>query len=340
MKVCVISTTVLPCPPSGYAGLEMIAYLQAKGLAERGHKVLLVAPIGSKPPPGVELHGTTLRESEKQAYSGYWQRLPGFDVIIDNSWEKWAYMLKIEGKLKAPVLGVIHAPANTMYQKAPPIPKPCIVAISKDQASDAESIWNVKTRVAYNGVDTDFYKAPLGSVRSDRYLFLARMSTIKGPDIAVDLADKLQFGLDLVGDDKITGEPELAAKIRARAVGNIVYHGGQPREKCVEFFSTRKALLHPNLRFKEPFGLSPCEAMSCGMPVIAFDHGAMRETIKHGETGFLVKTVQEMEQLIKDDACRSISEDACRAQAEKFSFKVMADTYDALCKEAADSGGW
>jgi glycosyltransferase involved in cell wall biosynthesis len=340
MKVCVISTTVLPCPPAGYSGLEMVAYLQAKTLAERGHKVLLVAPIGSKPPPGVELHGTTMREGEKQAYSGYWQRLPGFDVIIDNSWEKWAYMLKIEGKLNAPVLGVIHAPASTMYQKAPPVEKPCIVAISKDQASDAESIWKVKTRVAYNGIDTDFYKAPLGSVRNDRYLFLARMSTIKGPDIAVNIAEKLQIGLDLVGDDKITGEPDFAEKIKARAVGKIVYHGGQSREKCVEFFSTRKVLLHANLRFREPFGLAPVEALSAGMPVIAFDNGAMRETIVHGVTGFLVKTEQEMEQLVKDDACRSISEDACRAQAEKFSVKVMGDTYNALCTEARDTGGW
>ena len=49
--------------------------------------------------------------------------------------------------------------------------------------------------------------------------------------------------------------------------------------------------------YREPFGLAPVEAQLCGMPVIAWDNGAMRETIKHGETGFLVKTQQEMEDL-------------------------------------------
>lgn len=340
MKVCVISTTILPCPPEGYSGLEQLAYLQAKGLAERGHQVLLVAPIGSKPPPGVSLHGTTMRESEKQAYSGYWQKLPEFDAIIDNSWEKWSYMLKIEGKLKAPVLGVIHAPANTMYAKAPPLPKPCIVAISKDQAAAASECWGVSARVVYNGVDLDFYKAPFGSVRSDRYLFLARMSSIKGPHIAVALAETLKFGLDLVGDDKITGEPDYAQQLRTRCVGGIAYHGGVNRDKCVEYFSTRKALLHMNKTYREPFGLAPVEALACGMPVIAFDNGAMRETIKHGETGFIVKDESEVEKLIKDDAVSTIKPKACRDWAAQFSYKAMIDGYETACKDAIDSGGW
>jgi glycosyltransferase involved in cell wall biosynthesis len=314
----------------------MITYLQAKGLAERGHQVLLVAPIGSKSPPGVTLHGTTMRESEKQAYSGYWQKLPEFDVILDSSWEKWSYMLKIEGKLKAPVLGVIHAPANTMYAKAPPIAKPCIVAISKDQAAAASECWGVSTRVVYNGVDIDFYKAPFGSVRSNRYLFLARMSSIKGPHIAVALAEKLKFGLDLVGDDKITGEPDYAQQLRTRCVGGIVYQGGVNRDKCVEFFSTRKALLHMNQTYREPFGLAPVEANSCGMPVIAFDNGAMRETIKQGETGFIVKSEAEVEELIKSDAVSTIKPKACREWASQFSYTAMIDAYEKACKEAID----
>lgn len=257
-------------------------------------------------------------------------------VCCHNSWEKWSYMLKIEGKLKAPVLGVIHAPANTMYAKAPPLPKPCIVAISKDQAAAASECWGVSARVVYNGVDLDFYKAPFGSVRSDRYLFLARMSSIKGPHIAVALAEKLKFGLDLVGDDKITGEPDYAQQLRTRCVGGIVYQGGVNRDKCVEYFSTRKALLHMNQTYREPFGLAPVEANSCGMPVIAFDNGAMRETIKQGETGFLVKSEAEVEQLIKDDAVSTIKPKACREWASQFSYTAMIDGYIKACEEAID----
>ena len=44
MKICVISTTVISCPPSGYAGLEMVSWLCANGLKAKGHEVMLVAP--------------------------------------------------------------------------------------------------------------------------------------------------------------------------------------------------------------------------------------------------------------------------------------------------------
>lgn len=339
MKIAVISTTIMKCPPTGYSGLEMIAWQQAKGLAEKGHSVLLVAPVGSTVPNGVELHGTTLGESEKQAYSGYWQRLRDYDCIIDSSWEKWSYILKMEGRLPAPILGVIHAPAHTMYQVAPPVPKPCIVAISKDQASAASEIWGIDTRVAYNGIDLDFYKSN-GATRSDKYLFLARMSRIKGAHLAVEIARSCGVPLDLVGDDKITGEPEYAQALREQAVGNIKYVGGVSRAETVSFYSSGLAMLHMVQTFREPFGLAPVEAQACGMPVIAFDNGAMRETVKHGETGFIVQSVDEAVGLIKTDAVRSIKSEACRKWASQFSIQAMVDRYEILCKEALETGGW
>jgi glycosyltransferase involved in cell wall biosynthesis len=339
MKIAVISTTVLPCPPPGYGGLEAIAYHCAVGLARRGHQVLLIAPNTSPAIPGVEIHGTTQGESEQAAFGGYWHRLVNnVDAVIDHSWNKWSYMLKVEGKLRAPVLGVLHAPAHTMYQQAPPILLPCLVAISEDQAAHVRELWGVPARVAYNGIDLNHYAAKPGITRGDRYLFLARISTIKGPHIAVDLARQLRFGLDIVGDDTITGEPALAQRVRALAVNNIAYHGPCSREKAVDWFSQAKALLHPAFPFREPFGLSPVEAQAAGCGVIASDHGALRETIKHGETGFLCKTPEEMAEYIKTDAVRSIRPEACRENASRFSLQAMTLRYEALCQEAIEVG--
>ena len=47
------------------------------------------------------------------------------------------------------------------------------------------------------------------------------------------------------------------------------------------------------------------EAMSLGRPVLAFDHGAAPEIIKHGKTGWLVEPTTEglikgLEQVIKN----------------------------------------
>lgn len=346
MKIAIISSTVLPClplddPQNGYNGLEQIVWSLSSGLARRGHDVLLVAPTTSKPPPGVTLHGTTQGESEQAAYSGYWQRLPDCQVVIDHSWQKWANILKLEGKLPQPILNVVHAPVNTMYGSPPPTLLPCIVAISKDQASHVSELWGVPARVAYNGIDTSFYAAATtASARSKRYLFLARISTIKGPHLAMDLARKHRFELDMVGDDIFTGEPQLAQRMIALAKNNIAYHGGVSRVRAVEFFSKAKALLHPAFPFREPMGLAPIEAQACGAPVIASDNGALRETVKHGETGFVAKTIEEMAELIKTDAVASISSEACRANAERFTVAKMVDRYEELCAEALDTGGW
>jgi glycosyltransferase involved in cell wall biosynthesis len=39
----------------------------------------------------------------------------------------------------------------------------------------------------------------------------------------------------------------------------------------------------------ESFGLAPLEALSCGVPVVAFRVGGIPESIKHEETGYLVE---------------------------------------------------
>jgi glycosyltransferase involved in cell wall biosynthesis len=340
MKICVISTTIMPCPPSGYSGLEMLAWQQAVGLADKGHKVTLIAPVGSTVPDNVELHQTQIRESERTACSGYWHKLKDFDCIIDNSWEKWAYILKLESKVTVPILGVLHAPVNTMYNSPPPVEKPCLVAISRDQAAHVQEHLKVEAMHCYNGVDTEFYK-PNGRIRSDRYLFLARMSSIKGPDIAVAVAKNCNVGLDVVGDDKLTAEPDLTAFVYNQCTlsPGLRYIGEQPRTECAMWFNRNKALLHPNMRFREPFGLAPVEAQLCGMPVIAWDQGAMRETIKHKETGFLVNSQEEIEELIRTDAVSSINPERCREWAMQFSYEAMVDRYEELCGKAVD-GGW
>ena len=39
----------------------------------------------------------------------------------------------------------------------------------------------------------------------------------------------------------------------------------------------------------EPFGLILLEAMSCGLPVVAFNSGGIPEIVKHESTGFLTQ---------------------------------------------------
>ena len=344
MRIAVISTPVFAVGPSGllgYGGLEHIAWLQAKGLAAKGHTILLAAPEGSSC-PGCEIIGTGAAGTwdEKAFYGSYWQRLADVDVVIDSSWQKWSYVGKEEGWLKAPVLGVCHAPVDTMYRQLPPVEKPCFVCISEDQAAHFTALFSRPVRVAYNGVDLDHYRS-LGVPRTGRYLFLARFSTIKGPSLCQDVCLAAGAELDLVGDTQITGEPEYLEQCRRKADGRrIRIVGGVSRGETVHWYSRARAMLHLNKLFREPFGLAPVESQACSCPVIAWNHGAMRETIKHGETGFLVTSMEEAIDLIRRDAVVGIDRGRCREHVSQFSVQRMVNRYEELCHEAIQTGGW
>lgn len=355
MKLCVISTSIFSVPVSGYSGLEHLAWLQAKGLAERGHEVSLVAPEGSTC-PGVEIisTGPVGQWNELETYSRYWHRLPEFDAVVDNSWNKWSLNLKAEGRLKAPVLTVLHAPVDTMFRTPPPVDRACVVCISEDQRAHYEALFDGReARVCYNGVDPSFYR-PIGLPRSDRFLFLARFSSIKGPDIAIEACLRAGVGLDLVGDSSITNEPDYLNRIKQMAERSIPgwdasrgkqirFVGPATRGECVHWFSQAHALLHPNQRFREPFGLAPCEAMLCQAPVIAFDRGAMRETVDHPAGGKLVRTMDEFVDAVKryaTDPPADADRQACRQRAMRFSVDNMITRYEQLIGEAVNGGGW
>src|ERR1700722_14280790 len=325
MRIMVISTGVFQLPCQNYAGLEVVAYHCAKGLAEKGHEVFLVAPDGSSC-PGVTIIpiGPPGQWGEHQAYNTYWQQLLQVDCVLDHSWAKYSYLIKTEGRMdKIPIIGILHAPVNTMYQKLPDVEKPCFVCISEDQKTHFEALFSKPARRCYNGIDLDFYR-PMSIKRNDRYLFLARFSTIKGPDLAIEVCKDLQLGLDLVGDTSITNEPEYLAKCKAMTDGErIKFVGPATRSGTVKWFSQSHCFLHPNQRFREPLGLAPLESQACGLPVIAWRFGAMSETVCHGETLYLVNLLDKIKQRIQEFEITDGVRKRCRDWASGFSIQRM-----------------
>ncbi len=341
MKIGVVSTPIFRVPVVGYSGLEHLAWQQAKGLAAKGHNVVLFAPDGSEC-PGVTVFpiGPAGQTDEKSAYAKYWPELLKLDVICDNSWQKWPYQLKMEGRLKAPSLAWMHAPVATMINKLPPVEKPCFVCISEDQKLHFEALFGKPAWRCYNGICLETYRST-GVPRTERYLFLGRFSTIKGPDLSIEACIKSGVELDLIGDTSITGEPEFLEKCTRLADDKqIKMVGPVSRGECVWWYSRAKGFTHLNQRFREPFGLAPVEAQACGLPVIAWRYGALPEIVKHGETGFLVDSLDEVVDLLKSDAIHTINRDRCREWASQFSVAAMIDCVEGLCHEAIQTGGW
>jgi glycosyltransferase involved in cell wall biosynthesis len=68
------------------------------------------------------------------------------------------------------------------------------------------------------------------------------------------------------------------------------------------------------------------EAMACGTPTIAFNHGSVPELIENGVSGYIVDSVAEAAEAVS--RVRSISRAACREAFEKrFTARRMAEDY-------------
>ena len=84
---------------------------------------------------------------------------------------------------------------------------------------------------------------------------------------------------------------------------------GLPRERVAEELSHGSIFLFTSL-YQETFGLSLCEAMSCGCACISFDVAGAKAQLEDGDTGILIPTgdVQALREkvnmLIADPECR------------------------------------
>ena len=101
-----------------------------------------------------------------------------------------------------------------------------------------------------------------------------------------------------------------------------------PYRDIVDLMGKARGFLFP-LQWDEPFGLVVIEAMAAGTPVIAYGRGSMPELIKNGETGYLVRSEDEMVAM----ACQTEKFDRARCRAwvaERFSINRMVTGYERL----------
>jgi glycosyltransferase involved in cell wall biosynthesis len=188
--------------------------------------------------------------------------------------------------------------------------------------------------VVPNGIAVERF--PFSRRKGDYLLWLGRICPEKAPHLAIEAARKAGMKLVLAGQvypfsyHRLYFEREVKPLIDAHG-SNVEFVELPTFREKQELLKCAQALLVTSLA-EETSSLVALEAGACGTPVVAFRKGALPEIVRHGYTGFTVRTLAEMVAAIKD--VTEIWPDDCRQYVEtNFSAKTMADGYEQLYTE-------
>lgn len=225
---------------------------------------------------------------------------------------------------KIPILIVIHdflTPLRkVVLKKVREFKNIRFVSISNSQRKPYNQGNFIET--IYHGVDTQKYQ--FNPKPGNYLLFSGRLLYKKGVDVAIRVARKSKTPLKIIGT--INDLSYYNKSIKPYLNKDIQYLGVKSGKQLSSLYQSARALLFP-IKWEEPFGLVMTEAMACGTPAIGFDRGAVREIIKDGKTGFIVKNPKEMVEAVKKIG--QIDRLECRRWVEeKFSIGKMIDEYE------------
>ncbi|HEU4682198.1 MAG TPA: glycosyltransferase [Gemmatimonadales bacterium] len=278
-------------PVHGYGGTQRVVVWLARGLAELGHQVTLLAPEGSHVPEATLI---ALDPSE--------MRRPGFGLtrFLPDSVDILHAHAPLSTPPPHPHVFTLHG--NLGGGRSPP---PNTIFVSADHARRHGG-----TAFVYNGVDPSEFV--FSARKSDYDLFLGRLRSVKGYRWAIEGARRT--GRRLV----VAGGWRLSLHRGLRFVGSV----DGPRK--ADLLAQAACLWMPAL-WDEPFGLTLVEAMMSGTPVLGTRRGALPEIVTK-EVGALGDTLDDLVRL--RDTITSREPKMCRTHAERwFSHRVMAQEY-------------
>jgi glycosyltransferase involved in cell wall biosynthesis len=167
-------------------------------------------------------------------------------------------------------------------------------AISESTRDDlvARGVAPNRVRVIHPGVDSRrFTPGPAGRrSTAPNFLYVGRLKRYKGIGIAIEalaLARRqrpdLRFEIAGTGDHR--GELErLVSRLGLEKA--VTFHGFVSEERKIDLMRWTWANVFPSP--KEGWGITVIEAAACGTPSLASDSPGLRDSVRHGETGFLV----------------------------------------------------
>jgi len=342
MKIAQISSVYLSIPPKTHGGTERIVFELCRQLTRRGHHVELFASGDSKADcvlrsvlpvaTSDDARSTFYLEKEFEARNTYnlYREASRFDLIHAH-WPTLApYFSFFSSTPTLITYAYIEKELHEYYRDH--FPRCIPVCVSRAQAS---MLGDESLPVVYNGVDLD--GVPFNGNPEDFFIAVGRMTPGKGIAEAIRVAKRARARLMIVGPITFHlpwSEKYFREEVRPHIDGDRIRHiDGLPHGELMGMVGRAKAFLFPS-QWDEPFGLAVAEAMAAGTPVLTYPRGSMPELVKHGESGYLVSSEEEMVEAM--GRIDRLDRRRCRKWVEEhFSVEQMVEAYESLYRRIA-----
>jgi len=296
-------------------GAELHLFEIFKRLAARGHRIRLVCSGWPGGPPEATIDGISIcRVASRNGFAlagrGAVRRALAEerpDVVVEDINK---LPLFLAGLTDLPLCAMVpHLFGETAFQEAS-WPAAAVVwlaerplarayrragfhAISESTRDDlvARGVPAERVRVIHPGVDSVRF-TPDAAARSPSpaFLYVGRLKRYKGVDtalraLAVARRTRPDLSLHIAGSGD-HGPALEALAVRLGLGAAVAFHGFVSEAEKLALLRGAWANLFPSP--KEGWGITVVEAGACGTPSLASDSPGLRDSVRHGETGFLV----------------------------------------------------
>jgi glycosyltransferase involved in cell wall biosynthesis len=344
MRIAQISPLIESVPPRLYGGTERVVSYLTEELVAQGHEVTLFASGDSMTNARLVPCSSVALRLDSTAHDP----IPHYMIMLDKVLRRAASFDILHfhiDHLQFPLLRGGKLPAVTTLHGRQDMPDSAqfyshfrdtpLISISEAQRAPIKQAQFVGT--VHHGLPLDLY-VPSAEAKGDYLAFLGRISPEKDPVQAIRIASAANMKLKIAAKVDVVDEAYFREQVKPLLdTPGVEFIGELGESKKGEFLRNARALLFP-ICWPEPFGLVMIEAMACGTPVLAYDHGSVREVVDDGVSGRVVTSFEEAVRALPQVV--GLDRRGVRRRFERrFSARRMAQDYLAIYQKQMSLAG-